>query len=142
MWPSAYVILDELPRTSRGKVDRKALRALVPAAVVSGEPPRGEVEQTMARLWEKLLVADSLPREADFFDQGGHSLLATQLLSRIRESFSVELPLEEVFRHPILFELAAVVALLQQSGQAAAEPEAIPERPRRTGKRTGLRRRR
>jgi amino acid adenylation domain-containing protein len=138
MRPNVYVVLDELPRTSRGKVDRKALQTALPAAVSSGVPPRGELEQALARVWEELLTVENLPREADFFDQGGHSLLATQLLSRIREKFSVDLPLEEVFRHPVLFELAAVIEVRQQSGRAAAEPEAIPQRRRPTRKRSGL----
>jgi len=138
MWPNVYVVRDELPRTSRGKLDRKALQTAVPAAVSSGVPPRGEFEQALALLWEELLTVENLPREADFFDQGGHSLLATQLLSRIRENFSVDLPLEEVFRHPVLSELAAVIEVLQQAGQAAAEPEAIPQRRRGSGKRSGL----
>nr|WP_275900411.1 non-ribosomal peptide synthetase [Pyxidicoccus trucidator] len=112
MVPSVYVVLDTLPLTPAGKVDRKALPE--PEAQASNpesyEAPRTQVEQVLAGLWSEVLRHDRVSVHDDFFALGGHSLLATQLVSRIRASFQVELPLRELFESPTIAQLAQRIA--------------------------------
>ena len=121
MIPSAFVLLDELPRTPNGKIDRRAL----PAPDLSGAAcateyvaPRTGVEELMAGVWSEVLGVTQLSIEADFFDVGGHSLLATRLVSRIREAFGVEVALRRLFESPTVRGLAAIVEEAMNDGQA------------------------
>jgi amino acid adenylation domain-containing protein len=124
MLPAAFVILDALPLTENGKVDRRALPA--PAAAGSGATgggaPRTELEQFLAAQFRAIL---ELPADAaigvdeDFFALGGHSLLATQLVARLRESYAVELPLRAIFEAPRVSALASAIETLL--GPAAGE---------------------
>ena len=103
MVPSALMVLESLPLTANGKVDRKALPA--PEASVSGSeyvPPEGVTEELLAALWSVLLKCERVGRHDNFFELGGHSLLATQLASRIRETFATDLPVRQVFEHATL----------------------------------------
>jgi amino acid adenylation domain-containing protein len=99
MVPSALAVLDELPLTANGKVDRKAL----PAADVSGQmqgqyvEPRTESERMLAQIWGQVLKLPRVGTQDNFFEVGGHSLLAMQVISRIREIFALELPLRSLF---------------------------------------------
>jgi amino acid adenylation domain-containing protein len=107
MIPSHFVVLDKLPLTHNGKVDRKALPAPDPkVAVTDIELPVTETEKLLAQLWAKLLKYEAIARQDNFFNLGGHSLLATQLCYRIRDTFKVELPLRQVFESPTLIDLA------------------------------------
>ena len=82
MVPAAYVLLEALPLTPNGKLDRQALPAPGAAAYVARgyEPPIGEVETTVARIWADVLKLDQVGRHDDFFDLGGHSLLAVSVI--------------------------------------------------------------
>ncbi|NPC87083.1 AMP-binding protein, partial [Pyxidicoccus fallax] len=108
MVPSAYVVLDVLPLTPNGKVDRKALPT--PDAPVSNseqfEAPRTETEKKLAAIFSEVLNVERVGLHDDFFELGGHSLLATQLVSRVRETFRVELPLRDVFESPTVETMA------------------------------------
>jgi amino acid adenylation domain-containing protein len=107
MIPSHFVVLDKLPLTHNGKVDRKALPAPDPkVAVTDIELPVTETEKLLAQLWAKLLKYEVIARQDNFFNLGGHSLLATQLCYRIRDTFKVELPLRQVFESPTIIDLA------------------------------------
>ncbi|MFP2897315.1 phosphopantetheine-binding protein, partial [Corallococcus sp. 4LFB] len=111
MVPSAVVVLPALPLTTNGKVDRKAL----PAPDLAGSDPREYVaprtptEQRLAELWQELLGVKRVGAHDHFFDLGGHSLLATQALSRIRQAFTVELPLRRLFESPTLDAVARLI---------------------------------
>ncbi len=110
MIPTAFVMLDELPLTLSGKVDRRALPAperQSAAALENYVAPANPVEEIVAAIWSELLHAERVGAEDNFFDIGGHSLLATQVISRLREAFSVELPVRALFEHPTPKELAA-----------------------------------
>jgi acyl carrier protein len=101
MVPSALVPLEALPLTANGKLDRGALPA--PEAPVSKQEyvaPRDELEQQVADLWVEVLHVERVGVHDSFFDLGGHSLLATQLLTRIRATFGVDLPLKGLFEQP------------------------------------------
>jgi amino acid adenylation domain-containing protein/non-ribosomal peptide synthase protein (TIGR01720 family) len=123
MLPSAIVLLDALPLTPGGKVDRRALPdpAPVRSAAGAGEPAGDPVEELLAGIWAEVLGLDQVGRHDDFFALGGHSLLATKVVSRIRRLLpGVELPLRELFAAPTVAELARSVRT--DRGGAPAPP--------------------
>ena len=112
MIPAIWVLLDELPLTPSGKVDRRAL----PAPDQNGlqlanvyQPPRTPTEQTLVAIWDEVLKLEKVGIHDNFFDLGGHSLLATQVMSRIRSAFSIDLPLRRMFESPTVAEIAVIV---------------------------------
>jgi amino acid adenylation domain-containing protein len=111
MVPSAFVILDRLPMTPSGKLDRRSLPLPDVEAYSSRqyEAPQGQVEKAIAGIWETLLRVTRVGREDKFFELGGHSLLATRVISRVRELFEVELSLKVLFEAPMLADFAARV---------------------------------
>ncbi len=131
MVPSAFAVLPALPLSPNGKVDRRALAGIEPAAEGAagrpgGETPRTAVEEILASIWREVLEIEAVSRRDGFFDLGGHSLLATRLVSRVQAALGVELPLRAVFETPVLEDLAAVVELALGADPAAREP--IPRR--------------
>jgi acyl carrier protein len=113
MVPAAIVVLERFPLGPSGKVDRGALPAPElgePVEVGSFLAPAGPVEEGLARIWGELLGLERISAAADFFELGGHSLLATRAVSRVRETFGVELPLRTLFEAPTLSGLAARIA--------------------------------
>ena len=99
MVPSAYVRMEAWPLTPNGKLDRKGLPAPDDEAYVRREyeAPQGEIEETLAELWQELLQVERVGRQDDFFELGGHSLLAVRLLVHIRQSLGAELPMVTLF---------------------------------------------
>ncbi|MBZ9779961.1 non-ribosomal peptide synthase/polyketide synthase [Pseudomonas sp. REP124] len=129
MVPSAFVVLDELPLTDNGKLNRKALPAPdIQAAPDAQDPPRTVAEQQLAALWSELLNVPliQIGRDSHFFYLGGHSLLAAVLFARLRQQFATVPALRSVFEHPTLEALAA---LLGEPLQAPAATWAKAERP-------------
>ncbi|MEH2503273.1 amino acid adenylation domain-containing protein [Bradyrhizobium sp. AZCC 1578] len=119
MVPSAFVRLDALPLTPNGKVDRKALPAPEDDAFArrSFEPPQGEIEEVVARIWTELLGVDRIGRNDHFFELGGHSLLAVRMLERLqRHSLSADVRV--LFANPVLADFAASLS----GGVGAAVP--------------------
>ena len=112
MVPSLFVFLDALPLTPSGKVDRKALPDPQAARVSEREyaPPSNPVEEKLAAIYRDLLGMEKVGIHDNFFELGGHSLLATRLLSRIREHFTVEIPLRSVFEKPSIAELSEAIS--------------------------------
>ncbi|MBT2745530.1 MULTISPECIES: non-ribosomal peptide synthase/polyketide synthase [unclassified Lysobacter] len=127
MLPSAYLHLHSLPRTSNGKLDRKALPAPDADAYRRRdyEAPQGETETLLAQLWADVLKLDRVGRNDHFFELGGHSLLAVTSLSRLRRALSVDVSLRDLFARPVLSELAAHL-----QGQARSEQQPILPAPR------------
>jgi amino acid adenylation domain-containing protein len=126
MVPSAFVVLDALPLTSNGKVDRRALP--VPGGVVeasNGEgfvAPRTPLEEVLASIWASVLKLERVGIHDNFFAGGGHSLLATQLISRVRAVVQVDLPLRSVFEAPTVAELVRRVVTALGSEQGGGVP--------------------
>ncbi|HEY6186081.1 MAG TPA: amino acid adenylation domain-containing protein [Pyrinomonadaceae bacterium] len=126
MMPARFVILDEMPLTPNGKVDRRALPAPATARPDLGHPyvaPGTAVEEALARIWSGVLGLDRVGIHDDFFELGGNSLSATQLVSQLRRSFEIELPLRALFEHPTISELALVFedALVSQVDELTDE---------------------
>jgi acyl carrier protein len=126
MVPSAFVVLDTLPLTPSGKVDRRVLPApdrFMSALDEALVPPRTPAEETLGAIWCEVLELKHVGVHDDFFtDLGGHSLLATQLVSRVRDAFGIELPLRRLFETPTIAELAvAIEALLIESFEALTD---------------------
>jgi acyl carrier protein len=112
MVPSAFVMLDTMPLTANGKVDRRALPVPDTRASTNSQDfvaPRTPTEKTLAAIWTEVLRRDGVGIHQDFFALGGHSLLATQVISRIRTTLSLELPLRASFEHRTIAELAKAI---------------------------------
>ncbi len=113
MVPSAYVEMTELPRTISGKVDRRALPETGAGGAAEYEAPQTPVEELLVESWEQLLRRERVGINDNFFRLGGHSLLATQVMSRIRRTFHVDVPLRVLFEAPTVKQLALVVTQMQ-----------------------------
>lgn len=142
MIPTAFVVLDRLPVTPSGKLDRRSLPApdLSAQAGRHYEAPQGELEETLAAIWRSVLRVERIGRQDNFFELGGHSLLAMQMMVRVRAALSVELPMRALFKHPVLQQLAAHLSEMQhevlldelaegsdEMEQLLAEVAAMPE---------------
>jgi acyl carrier protein len=123
MLPSAFVVLDRLPLTPSGKVDRRSLPLPTMQAFAARdyEAPDDEVEKTVADIWQSLLKVERVGRRDDFFDLGGHSLIATRVTARLRETLRVDVPLRAVFDAPILAQFAKEVRLRRRPSAALHE---------------------
>jgi len=126
MRPSACVLLDELPVTPGGKIDRTRL-PLPESGRDSGlrTPPLGRTEEALAELWRELLGLADVAREDDFFALGGHSLSATVLFARLARRLEIELPLATLFEHRTLSALARAV----EAARTHAATETLPAFP-------------
>ncbi|SEF52696.1 non-ribosomal peptide synthase domain TIGR01720/amino acid adenylation domain-containing protein [Actinacidiphila yanglinensis] len=127
MVPSAIVPLAELPLTSSGKLDRKALPAPDRAAAATGRGPRNRTEEVLCRLFAELLGVAEVGIDVDFFDHGGHSLLATRLVGRIRAELDVDVKVTTVFRHPSVAQLAGRMEKLTTSKRPQLRPMNVQE---------------
>ncbi len=125
--PSVFVLLDALPLTSNGKVDRKALPDPGDVDVDREyEAPVGLVEQTLARLWEEILGVPRVGRNDEFYHLGGHSLLATNLVNRVRTVLNVELPVRDLFETSTLADLAERVSVLKEGSRPVLRRQVRP----------------
>jgi amino acid adenylation domain-containing protein len=125
--PASFTLLDALPLSPSGKLDRAALPAPDLAAPANQfVAPATPTEERLARIWSAVLRAERVGVLDNFFALGGHSLLAGQLVSRVRDEFQIELPLRAVFENQTVRALAAI--LDRSSAPDCAPPVARAER--------------
>ena len=115
MLPAVFVVLDALPLTPTGKVDRRALPAVDEGArLLAPRPPfvapRTPVERALEQIWADVLRLDRVGVHEGFLDLGGHSLLATQIASRVHDAFRVTVPLPALLEASTVAEMAVVIA--------------------------------
>jgi amino acid adenylation domain-containing protein/non-ribosomal peptide synthase protein (TIGR01720 family) len=124
MVPAAFVLLESMPLTANGKLDRRALAGLPlePEERSAAGPPRTPAEELVAGIFAEVLSLEGVGAEANFFELGGHSLLATQVASRVRTLFGVDLPVREVFEAPTVEALAGRVESRLAGGVGAGLP--------------------
>ena len=126
MIPSAFVMLEALPRTGIGKLDRRALpKPDASAESEANDSPvsRTPVEEALSEIWAEVLGLRRVGVTDNFFELGGHSLMATQVISRIRNQFHIDLPVMVVFEEPTIAEMALLITQVQamQADPAAVE---------------------
>ncbi|MEG5081816.1 amino acid adenylation domain-containing protein [Microcoleus sp. AT8-B4] len=129
MVPSAFVVLESLPVTPNGKVDRLALPAPQPIKLewAGGYvAAQTSIEEVLVKIWAEVLGIKRVGIRDNFFELGGHSLLATQLVSRVRDAFGVELPLRRVFEAPTIGELSKIVESLKDKNAKSGSPALVP----------------
>ncbi len=124
--PSTFAVVDRLPVTANGKVDRSALPDPdATAGRIDGErayrPPGTTTEAALAGIWGELLGRPRIGMDDDFFELGGHSLLAAQVVARVREQLRRELPLRSLFESPTVAGLARAL-----DSRPAADPAPPP----------------
>ena len=129
MIPSVFVILEALPLSPNGKVDRQQLpqpdhtRPQLAARLVA---PRTEIQELIAQIWREILKVKNLDIHDNFFEVGGHSLLAVQVVSRLREAFNREIPLRVLFESPTIYGLASCIEGFIRGGRAPDLPPILP----------------
>ena len=109
MLPTSFVLLEKLPITPSGKVDRKSLPAPDTSALSlrsSYVAPRTDTEQQVSQIWSQILKLDKIGIHDNFFELGGYSLLGTQILTRVRKIFAINIPLKVLFESPNITEFA------------------------------------
>ncbi|MCP4232915.1 MAG: non-ribosomal peptide synthetase, partial [Aestuariibacter sp.] len=104
--PDSFTVLEQMPLTPNGKIDRNAMPMPDQYIQVKQRSPRTGTEQLLCNLWAQVLGIEVTSVNSHFFEAGGHSLLATRLVSRIRESFGIEMPLQVIFEKGLLREQA------------------------------------
>ncbi len=128
MVPSAFIILDALPLSENGKVNRKALPE--PDAAIQKQKifvtPRTPIEEMLARICCGVLGIEQLSIADNFFELGGNSLLAIQLAAKVRESCQIELPLCDIFEGRSLAVLAENISEAKNKNAAVEEPAIAP----------------
>jgi amino acid adenylation domain-containing protein len=129
MVPCLYSVLDKLPLTPHGKVDRGALPQPDGGARELDVPfvaPRNAIEEVLSEIFTEVLRVERVGVNDNFFELGGHSLLATQLVSRVRKAFQPDLPLRKIFEAPTVALLGALVVAGESSpGQFEKKAETL-----------------
>ncbi|PYP93124.1 MAG: non-ribosomal peptide synthetase [Candidatus Angelobacter sp. Gp1-AA117] len=124
MAPSAILLIEQMPMTSNGKVDRKALPA--PAALRLPEKhfvaPHTFIQELLAGIWRQVLKLEKAGIHDNFFESGGHSLNATQVISRARNVFHIELHVHDLFASPTIAGLAGIVTGKLKDSKLQAPP--------------------
>jgi len=134
MMPANFVMLQKLPLTANGKIDRAALPDPQCAAAAQRTryvEPAGATEKKLTQIWSEILKRQPIGVEDNFFESGGHSLLAIQLVLAIQSAFDIKLPLGIVFQSPTPRSMAAAIeeAILREVEEIAEdEAEALLER--------------
>jgi amino acid adenylation domain-containing protein len=130
MVPNAFVLLESLPLSKNGKVDRKALprpndSSWVRTPFVS---PETATEKTLATIWSKTVGISNISASDDFFSIGGHSILATSVLAQVREVFESPVSLRDIFQYPTLREFATLLDSRTAEHDSHVNPRMLVDR--------------
>jgi natural product biosynthesis luciferase-like monooxygenase protein len=140
MVPAHFVMLDALPQTPNGKIDRKALPAPeashTQAVTEAFVAPANDLEEKIAAIWKDVLKLPQVGSRDNFFDLGGHSLLAVQAHRKLRDALGRDLSITDIFRFPTIQSLSA---FLGQDGEDDAGAQA--GKARAQGRRAAMQRR-
>nr|WP_233466978.1 non-ribosomal peptide synthetase [Dolichospermum flos-aquae] len=128
MVPQAFVILESLPITPNGKIDRRALPAPDLHSEIADKfvAPRNPIEEKLALIWTQVLRLEQVGIDDNFFELGGHSLLATQVISRLQEAFKISLPLRYIFESPTVAQLSEAILSQLETGSGLTVPAIAP----------------
>ncbi|WGI26271.1 amino acid adenylation domain-containing protein [Halomonas alkaliantarctica] len=126
MVPGAVVTLDALPLNANGKVDRKALPAPDLAGSQRYEPPQGEVEVVLAKIWSEIFGVERIGRHDNFFELGGHSLLALKVLEKMRQ-WGLTAQVRTLFQSPELTAFAKALTQASERQEISIPPNRIPD---------------
>ncbi|PHM67787.1 Amino acid adenylation [Xenorhabdus stockiae] len=128
MLPGAFIILQSFPLTPNGKLDRRALPGPDPAAIITRDyvAPVGEVETTLADIWQDLLGLERVGRHDHFFRLGGHSLIAVSLIEQLR-SQGYALDVFSIFTAPLLMDMAQAIQVRRGASDNLIPPNGIPD---------------
>ena len=130
MIPADFVVLESMPLTPNGKVDRRALPAPVKDMLRSKHDyvaPRTATESQLTQIWSEILGLDRIGVEDNFFTLGGHSLQATRVVARMRDAFKMDVPLPLLFEATTIARLAEVVEKLKQDNMSGRSAAALPQ---------------
>ena len=129
MLPAAFVWLAELPKTTSGKVDRRALPAPTrarPALAVPFRPAATATEKQVAQVWAEVLQLDEIGRDDNFFELGGNSLLAQKTVAALHQQHQLTLPITKLYQWPTVVGISQYLAP-KATGQPAAVPLPVPK---------------
>ena len=117
MIPTHFVLIDDVPLTPNGKLNRRALpepdiRSLRETVFIA---PQTQLQELLAEIWSDVLQVEKVSVQENFFELGGHSLLATQIMSRVRRIIQVELPLRVLFEYPTIASMATAIKSLEKT---------------------------
>ncbi len=129
MVPSAFVLLDALPLTAHGKIDRDRLPAPAGGELRKDGPipaAHTPTQEVLVSIWQQVLGLNQIGTQDDFFQIGGHSLLATQVIARVNKTFQVELPVRSVFEAPTIAALSQVIVHSRQVGRRVQDDQLQP----------------
>jgi hypothetical protein len=128
MIPTAWVFLDAFPLTSRGKVDRRALKGLTgciqKTESTAPAPLQTDTERAIAEVWKEVLGLQTVGRHDNFFDLGGHSFLLGKVLAQVRSWSKRPLMMVDLFQYPTVETLATYVA---GEGSSVGEPGSVAQ---------------
>jgi amino acid adenylation domain-containing protein len=129
MLPSAFIFLDAFPLNPNGKMDRHALPTpdgSRPQLIQRFVDPRTEIEELTAQVWKEMLKLEKIGVFDNFFELGGHSLLATRIIARLRNNFSIDIPLRKLFELPTIAALAEHIEALRREENGFAVRPIMP----------------
>ncbi|NBT86507.1 MAG: non-ribosomal peptide synthetase, partial [Alphaproteobacteria bacterium] len=130
MIPSFFVFLDKLPLTPTGKIDKKALPSPNLSLRQVSETyiaPSTPIEERLSSIWTEILRIEKIGIHDNFFKLGGHSLLATQVISRIRNEYNIDLPLQALFEHPTIKNLSEDIQEFINNQNISQIPPIVPQ---------------
>jgi acyl carrier protein len=134
MIPSVWMRLESLPLTPNGKTDRKALPVADGSAAIAQQyvAPRTEIETKLVEIWQELLGVERVGIEDNFFELGGHSLMVIKMISDIKKTFFLSIPISALFQFTTITELANYIELElnAENDDDKEDKDLIPEEDR------------